>query len=195
MDREDGAFWRFMAKKPRTAFDNPKPTYSVATRDLLETLMKEARLSQLQRKRLLSPSSESTPTVRVPVDVKRPAPVKTKQTRKRPLTAIVKSGVLEREQFNPRNATKGRDPGEKERLQDIMAYGRPLKPENSELLGLEMTIRYEKGPDKPRMEEAGIQQHLISCHKTGYFQQGFSWEGAETSQLRKLSNVPSVFLL
>ncbi|CAI6369568.1 unnamed protein product [Macrosiphum euphorbiae] len=114
-------------------FNASRPSeYSAETRKYLNELIKESRLTTLQRKSLQGwlksggGDSPSTTSVR-PVSGTSAAPIKRyRSTRPRMLKDIVESGAYEPEAYKPSTRQKNYN-GEKEKLQSIMAYGRVTK--------------------------------------------------------------------
>ncbi|XP_003241609.1 UPF0193 protein EVG1 homolog [Acyrthosiphon pisum] len=113
-------------------FNASRPSeYSAETRKYLNELIKESRLTTLQRKSLQGwlrsgGDSPSTTSVR-PVSGTSAAPIKRyRSTRPRMLKDIVESGAYEPEAYKPSTTQKNYN-GEKEKLQSIMAYGRVTK--------------------------------------------------------------------
>ncbi|XP_022175116.1 UPF0193 protein EVG1 homolog [Myzus persicae] len=113
-------------------FNASRPSeYSPETRKFLNELIKESRLTTLQRKSLQgwlrshgdSPSTTSHRLVSGPSE----APMKRfRSTRPRMLKDIVESGAYEPEAYKP-SARQKNYTEEKEKLQSIMAYGRVTK--------------------------------------------------------------------
>ncbi|XP_015379382.1 PREDICTED: UPF0193 protein EVG1 homolog [Diuraphis noxia] len=113
-------------------FNASRPSeYSAETRKFLNDLIKESRLTTLQRKSLQgwlrSRGDPPSTTSQRPVSGPSEAPVKRyRSTRPRMLKDIVESGAYEPEAYKPSTKQKNYN-GEKEKLQSIMAYGRVTK--------------------------------------------------------------------
>ncbi|XP_072168283.1 UPF0193 protein EVG1-like [Diadema setosum] len=132
------------AKQQKTSagmWDTRTPAYSKETQDLLKVMMKESKLNNFQMRQLQKTVSAggSLPTSCNPTTSARPAqPVQPVQpsarTNPRALRGtlrtkedIEESGAYEREQYRGGGVTKSLEK-EKQRLQNMMAYGEDLPP-------------------------------------------------------------------
>ncbi|XP_025201115.1 UPF0193 protein EVG1 homolog [Melanaphis sacchari] len=113
-------------------FNASRPSeYSSETRKLFAELIKESRLTTLQRKSLqgwLRSGSDSLSTIsNRPVSGVSENPIKRyRSTKPRTLKDIIESGAYEPEAYKPSTRQKNYN-GEKEKLQSIMAYGKVTK--------------------------------------------------------------------
>ncbi|XP_026814313.1 UPF0193 protein EVG1 homolog [Rhopalosiphum maidis] len=139
-------------------FNASRPSeYSSETRQFLNELIKESRLTTLQRKSLqgwLRSGGDSSSTIsNRPVSGVSANPIKRyRSTRPRTLKNIIESGAYEPEAYKPSSKQKNYN-GEKEKLQSIMAYGKVTKLD---------PVAVVKVPNTPKTTNECTDEELIN---------------------------------
>ncbi|CAH1714250.1 UPF0193 protein EVG1 homolog isoform X2 [Aphis gossypii] len=139
-------------------FNASRPSeYSSETRKFLNELIKESRLTTLQRKSLqgwLKSGGDTPSTIsNRPVSVVSADPIKRyRSTRPRTLKDIIESGAYEPESYRPNTKQKNYN-GEKEKLQSIMAYGKVTKLD---------PVAVVKNPNIPKTTNECTDEELIN---------------------------------